>query len=1087
MHVHTYLLRRCILMKAKKLLIVLAILAILLSGFSSPASVKADWSKVDQRVLDQIEIDGTAGFVVIMTEQADLSGAEALEKKVEKTTYVYNQLTSIAARTQAPLLAQLKADGVTFKSFYIMNIIEVTAGRTTVEWLASRSEVARIVPLPNPQKEPVSKDLVGKMFGPDLPTAANTTLEQGVETIEWNITRVGAPDVWAMGIHGEGMVVADNDTGVDHDHPALVDKYRGNLGGGSFNHNYNWWDAWGGAPSPVPVDYDGHGTHTMGTMVGDDGGSNQIGMAPGAQWIACAGLNYECLQFFLTPWDLNGQNPDPSKAPDAINNSWYDTSGFDYRPIVQALNAAGIAVIKSAGNWGQQGCSTISPPGNVPEIIATAAFGQGDVIANFSSRGPDSTYGSTILKPEVAAPGVNVRSSVPGGGYEGGWSGTSMAAPHSTALVALIWSAAPCIQGDVPLTKQIMMDTAEAKIDAQCVPFVDHPNDVWGWGILDAQAAVTTAIGYCGGMGTLQGTVTDATTTLPLEGVTVQADGVGGFSRTDATDAVGFYTMDLLEDTYTVTASTYGYAVAEVTGVSVVADETTTQDFALTPLPVYTVSGYVKETGTNVPLANARVEFLDAPIPPVFTDATGFYTTSVAQGTWTLKASADLHTSHEQTVVVDGNETVDFLLDPLPCLLLVDDDQDGPDVRDAYTGALDTLGYSYNIWDVGDQGDPAEADLLGYAHVVWFNGYPFSGTFNGANETAVAAYLDAGGNFFFSSQDYLYDAGLTAFGQNYLKIASFTSDVSQTTVTGQNVYAGLGPYTLSYPFTNYSDTVNPNAQGQVAFTGNVGNAAVSFDGADFNTAFLGYPFEALPQAGRVAVMERTVEDLFGGCELPQAVSITPPVSNLTGDPGAQVSHEFTVTNLGPDPQDVLLSVANNTWLTEGPASTGELVAGASATVTVVVTIPADLAEISDSFNLTATGVVGGASAAVGNTSANVNPAVNVVAPADGSGLPFKLVAYEFTVTNSGDYTDTFSLEVSGVWPASLPGGDTTGALAAGASVGVTVLVEVPEAVSPGATDVTTLMVTSGLDPAVFAEVQVTTTASFFSILPIMLK
>jgi len=447
-----------------------------------PRQSLANWEKVDPRLLRALETEEVVTFHIIMTEQADLSGAASLATKVERTTYVFERLVETAARTQQGILQHLTAEGVTFQPYYIYNVIEATGGHSTLQWLAARADIARIVSPPNPQLEPVTIDRLA---------------QSAPEAVEWNVTRVGAPDVWAMGFNGEGMVVGDNDTGVQYDHPALVNKYRGNLGGGVFDHNYNWWDAWGGAPSPTPVDYDGHGTHTMGTMVGDDGGSNQIGVAPGAQWVACAGLNVECLQFFLAPWDLSGANPDPTMAPDSVNNSWYDPSGYDYRPIIVNMNAAGIAVIKSAGNNGP-GCSSISNPGYVPEIIATAAFAQGDTIASFSSRGPMSNYGETILKPEVAAPGVNVRSSVPGGGYEGGWSGTSMAAPHTTALVALIWQAAPCLMGDVPTTKDIMMWTAEPKIDAQCTPFVDHPNDVWGWGILDAEAAVNMAIGYCG-------------------------------------------------------------------------------------------------------------------------------------------------------------------------------------------------------------------------------------------------------------------------------------------------------------------------------------------------------------------------------------------------------------------------------------------------------------------------------------------------------------------------------------------------------------------------------------------------------------
>ena len=338
------------------------------------APSQPDWSKVDQSVMAALEADGKAGFMVILTAQADLSGASALKTKVEKTTYVFEHLKAVADQTQGPVLDYLRSQDIKGKSFYIENMIEVReAGRAVVEGLIARADVAAIAPLPTPQIDPV---------------VAGTPMEERISAVEWNIIRVNAPDVWAMGITGEGMVVGDNDTGAQYTHPAVVNQYRGNLGGGNFDHNYNWWDDWGGTPSPVPTDYDGHGTHTLGTMIGDDGGANQIGVAPGAQWIACAGLSLGCLQFFLTPTDLNGQNPMPEKAPDSVNNSWYDTSGFDYRPIVQAMNAAGIAVIKSAGNWGS-GCATISPPGNVPEIIATAAFDSSDVIASFTQKPVD--------------------------------------------------------------------------------------------------------------------------------------------------------------------------------------------------------------------------------------------------------------------------------------------------------------------------------------------------------------------------------------------------------------------------------------------------------------------------------------------------------------------------------------------------------------------------------------------------------------------------------------------------------------------------------------------------------------------------
>jgi PKD repeat protein len=475
---------RKVLLPISLLVLILMLTSLVLAPVPAMAVTETDMAKVDPALVQRLETEGEAEFYVILVAQADLSGAAALETKPEKTAYVFEQLKAVADWTQRPLLAYLEGQGVTYQSMYIENMIRVEAGLQVVQALAARPEVDRIVSPPDARPDP---------------TFVSMTPAERVATVEWNVARIHAPEAWGMGYDGDGMVVASNDTGVEYTHPALVGKYRGNLGGGNFDHNYNWWDGPGGYQ--YPHDYDEHGTHTTGTMVGDDDAGNQIGVAPGAQWIACGGLGgtdpLDCFQFFLTPWDLNGQNPDPAKAPDAINNSWYDPSGFDYRPIIQALNAAGIAVIKSAGNQGAA-CSTITNPGYVPEIITTGAFAQGDIIAGFSSRGPTSNYGQTILKPEVAAPGVNIRSSVPGGGYEGGWQGTSMAAPHSTALVALIWNAAPCLRGDVPATKQIMMETAEPMIDAQCPPFVDHPNNVWGWGILDAEAAVQAASDYCG-------------------------------------------------------------------------------------------------------------------------------------------------------------------------------------------------------------------------------------------------------------------------------------------------------------------------------------------------------------------------------------------------------------------------------------------------------------------------------------------------------------------------------------------------------------------------------------------------------------
>jgi hypothetical protein len=369
------------------------------------------------------------------------------------------------------------------------------------------------------------------------------------------------------------------------------------------------------------------------------------------------------------------------------------------------------------------------------------------------------------------------------------------------------------------------------------------------------------------GLGTLEGTVTAATGGAPIEGATVVIDDGMGHSFTTVTDPSGYYSRSLLSGFYDVTASAYGYLPETVTGVEIIADTVTTQDFSLTTAPAYTVQGYVTEAGTGIPL-EAEVEFEGSPVTVWTSPSTGFYQAELSEGEYIMQVRAELHRPEDRPIVVDHNQNQHFALEPLPCILLVDDDGDNPDVRSYYTNALDNLGLDYDLWNVMADGDPVFEDIFGYNMVVWWTGYPWGSTFTSANEAAVGAYLDAGGRFFLSSQDYLYDSGITLFGQNYLHIASYSNDVSQTTVTGQNVFSGLGPYSLSYPFTNYSDIVNPDAQAQIAFVGNQGNAAISYDGGSFQTVFLGFPLEAMPNLADRSNVLGTLVDWFGGCEPP---------------------------------------------------------------------------------------------------------------------------------------------------------------------------------------------------------------------------
>jgi len=466
---------------------------------TSPLLDHQPWqNKVDDQVLTAAQT-GDTEFLVVLKDQADLSPAGKFQYKSEKGAYVYQNLSNIAASTQKPIREILDSSRAEYQSFWVVNMLWVRGDSVILQNIAQREEVDKIVP-----NTPIRISLPEATPEPALPHT--------LDAVEWNIRKINAPAVWALGYTGAGIVIGGQDTGFEWDHPALKEQYRG-WNGISADHNYNWHDTVTsgggicGANTLAPCDDYGHGTHTMGTMVGDDGGINRIGVAPGARWMGCRNMNQgygtpasyaECYQWFIAPTDLKGTNPDPSKAPHVINNSWscpiYEgciEPGI-LLTVVQSVRAAGIVTVHSAGNSGSA-CFTVDEPASIyEESFTIGATDQKDIIATFSSRGSVAVDGSYRLKPNVAAPGVSIRSSTLNDSY-GFSSGTSMAAPHVAGLVALLLSANPGLIGQVDRIEEIIETSALPRISAQdCgeVPGNVIPNNTYGWGRVDALTAL---------------------------------------------------------------------------------------------------------------------------------------------------------------------------------------------------------------------------------------------------------------------------------------------------------------------------------------------------------------------------------------------------------------------------------------------------------------------------------------------------------------------------------------------------------------------------------------------------------------------
>ncbi|HET7088853.1 MAG TPA: S8 family serine peptidase [Anaerolineae bacterium] len=873
-------------------------------------------------------------IIVEMRQQADLDSAPLRAAGISQAEAVVHALRTTAAHSQRGVRAQLavmeKAGRASqVRSFWVFNGLASHVAAGDILALAARDGVGLI-------REDRFRQWVTAPPSSLPPPTSTSNSNSLTLTLEWGLRKIRADEVWAaLNVTGTGIVVANMDTGVDWQHPALITAYRG-YGKGLAGHAGNWLDATDDA-TVYPVDPHGHGTHTMGTIVGADG----IGVAPGARWIAArvlnsAGFGYDSWIHAGFEWIL-APDGDPNLAPDVLNNSWGSdvSASTAFQNDLHALRQAGIFAVFSAGNNGPD-AGGIGSPASLPEAFAVGATDDEDEVAVFSSRGP-SPWGE--VRPHVAAPGVNVRSSVPGGIFDR-YSGTSVAAPHVAGTAALMLAADPSLT---------ITGTAFVLTGAAVPLSTTIPNNDSGYGRVDAYAAVQAVAS----MGTLSGTVARSDTGAPIAGATVAAVSNAG-SGTASTGANGQYVRGLAASIYTVDASAFGYVTATQAPVFVITGAATLLDFALDPVPSGEVRGSLTDAESGQPISGTIV-VAGTPVT-ASAAARGVYSATLPGGTFELRAVAWGHRALTATVTVTPGAAVtrDFSLPPAPTILLVDS---GPWYYGSqigyYRAALEALGYPYAEHRVKrlPADVPQWSTLAAYDAVIWSAPQDAPG-FIGAGD-AISSYLSAGGSLLLSGQDVgFWDGGLATNWSSYyhdrLKAIAVEDDSGSRTVSGVGVFAGLaasiagpgGADNQWYPDAIGSAEPDLTADAFTYANGKLAGQTVGLC-LPYRAAYLAFGLEAMTSAAtRREVMSRTLA-YFASPRNTAGMTLKAVDDVLVGPAGSMVTTTVRLRNIAEvgGSGTFTLAAQSSGWSVSLSDTSITLDACADRTITVTVSIP----------------------------------------------------------------------------------------------------------------------------------------------------
>ncbi|MFN8486601.1 MAG: S8 family serine peptidase [Caldilineaceae bacterium] len=1015
------------------------------AGAGSKDSAWTIWStlpdalraKVDPRILAELKGDVTPAhlsrfptlptapaqplaqtrFLVYLRDQANLTALQTnvYASQADRRQAMFDTLVNTAQSAQAGVKAVLdvqiaQKDVNTYQAFYLVNAMAVEGSLSTLIALVPRDDVARVVanyPLISFATQtgtPSRQQPAGSAVQPAQAQAPQLSADN------WNISLVGADRVWdELGVTGQGAVVAGFDTGVNYTHPALVKHYRGNLGNGQFNHNYNWFEPdsnlykdgnLGPSVSTQPYDCSGHGTHTMGTAVGDGGGlGTQIGMAPGAQWIAVPGICYSTMpggiddeigalkafQWLFCPTDLTGNlaTADCSKAPDVVNDSWGSANPTDsvLRPAIQRLRKAGIAPVFAAGNP-DAGPGSIGTPANAPEAITVGAIDSFDKVADFSGRGPAFYEG--VQKPQLTAPGVYVLSSIPGGAYVEA-SGTSMAAPHVTGLIALM-VAADLKDG----VRDLNVDELESFMNYTAVDLgKPGPDDDYGYGRINAYEAVRWVLSS----GDLRGKVRDANSNVAIATALVKGLNANPNNNFHAsTNSSGAYSITVPAGAYNVQVEAWGYYSATFLQQTVFPNALSVADFALKPLPTATLNGVVRSGDT--PVGNALIYVEKLPSVNVHSNADGSYQLNLPVGVHEIAVRTPGQRVLHTQVNISSNVTQDLVLQSAPSILFVDADAQGGwfygwSNLSIFQWALDRQNYQYDVWPIEytditgtktladgstGYGIPPLTTLEQYNLVIWAHHGCGYGCYLGGTPAVMGAdkllthYLDHGGRLVLSGQDIGRDSGSALF-DHYLH-ATYQLDRAATegdTLAGSNFLQGLTLTVTNaslYGYANGYITLAPDGVGPTPDDG-AAYPLLTYDNSNSSAALAVEPCDAPYRAvyfavgyenigPRASVRSPAIAETLGrsinwamGQKAAYSLALSAKPVTLSGEPGSRITYRLQIMNTGLNPAAVQLNVQGNQWPSQLLDANGNplvqpfaLAPCHAQTVTLAATIPA---------------------------------------------------------------------------------------------------------------------------------------------------